>query len=177
MLKLIRSFFRNEKFIFEIMCIIIFIIVFLHIINDQASNQKSEYINTNTISKNVEEKDTETYKQLIEKFITLGKDKKYEEAYELLSDECKNVIFNNDINNFKEKYYKRYLVGLDKYYINLYEQNEEVIIYSIIYYPNALETGKTDSEEEYISIVVDDKNTNNLKLNVLGFNEVKNINV
>lgn len=169
MINYIKSFFRNEKYIFEIICVIVFIIFFLQVINGQISNNKIDVGEKNTISEKFSDEEVSTTEQLIENFITLCKNERYEEAYELLTEDCKKEVFENNFSNFNKEYCKKYLIGLDKYYKNITEQKEDVIIYKIQYYQNALETGKTSTESDYISIVMNKDEVNNSKLNIAGF--------
>lgn len=176
MMNYIRSFFRNEKFIFEIICIIIFIIFFLHVLNDQAAkSSKTTNENTNiTTQEEFLEEDITYAKGLIENFITLCKNKNYEEAYKLLTDDCKNTIYTNQT-EFINEYCAKYLIGLDRYYLNVIKLEQNNVVYNIQYYPDALETGKTAAETDFITVNIDKNDINNSKLNIASFVSNENI--
>lgn len=166
MINLIRSFFRNEKFIFEIICVIVFIIFFLHMLNNQMYvNTENSADSNNKVTEEIIDEEKVVTDQLIKNFITFCKNEQYTEAYNLLTDDCKENLYTNQT-EFENKYCKKYLIGLEKYYTNIVKKENNTITYMVQYYPDPLTTGDTEGKKNYISIIIDETNVNNSKINI-----------
>lgn len=128
-------------------------IIIVQILNENAKqNNVNENKELNTIAVEREEyykyateyldKDIE----LIESFIKFCKNKNIEEAYSLISENCKNDIYPT-INDFKERYYnnrfnKKVMIQV------AYKKKESIFTATI--YPDILETGKYVDNESIV---------------------------
>lgn len=111
---------------------------------------------------------------LIQNFVTFCNDKKIEQAYNLLSDDCKEQIYPN-IDDFERNYYDLVFNGSKK---NVTVENWNKQIYRIkLNDDNILETGNLNggsSQTDYFTIVLD--SDGNEKLNINSFIGKKEIN-
>lgn len=171
MLNYLRSFLRNEKYIFEIVCVIIFAIIFTRILNnfykdtDIYTNMERNTEVNSSIYENITEEQTKESESIIDEFVELCKNKAYSDAYALLSYECKDLIYNNE-KDFEEQYCQKYIADLEEYTKNSIYYKDGVIIYEIQYYPNFLETGEASARIDYIGVVKEKSGEE--KLNLLG---------
>lgn len=185
MYKLIRFYNQNRKKIFKIILIIVFIIGIIQLLNwltKEKNNKKvqnnvienSSVINNDTqkelvsnksavsgekISNYKLEKDTD----VIKKFITYCNDKELENAYELLTDECKEEMFST-IDDFKDIYYMPIFNGESKVYTL---ENWVNSIYKVEINDDALATGKYEKENAVIDyITVEENDDGEYRLNI-----------
>lgn len=208
----LRSFYYNNKY--KIWGIIAFIVVILFSIrtlnriakeqnmqklnsisnvntsknNSSISNNSNTFINSSesaVTGDDISEEEIDEVQKIIDQFITYCNEKELENAYNMLSDECKKVLY-QDVNKFKTLYYdkafngKSKSVGIENWIGNTYKIkiNEDI-----------MSTGKisNSSLQDYYTIVQDqngnkklninnyvgtekinvETNTNNLKINVL----------
>ncbi len=121
---------------------------------------------------NVSSKDLEQHTAIIDTFIKNCNNGKIEEAYNLLTDECKEEIFPN-LESFKNKYYNNVFNTYRTYSI----QNWLEDTYKIKLTEDALTTGKLSSSsgylQEYITVV---KKDSDYKLNINNYVGRTNIN-
>ena len=108
----------------------------------------------------------------INEFMQYCKEKSIEKAYELLSNECKEVYYPN-IEIFKTNYYKPNFSGNSK---NVSVQNYNDNVYKVEIRDDALATGvyNSNARQDYISVIVNDENQ--YKLNINGYLGRKEIN-
>lgn len=160
----IRLFFiRYGKFILLILLIIIGIISFVQYLNNLAiekNEQKKENIITNNstlqqgnqavnntdIKEEPLYKEDKTYTALVQNFIDLCKNNEILNAYELLSDNCKERYRTEDV------LYRNYCVERfeQDYDVEIIFEGSSKNIYKIIFKENILHTGKTENLEEII---------------------------
>lgn len=110
--------------------------------------------------------------EIIDEFIYYCKENKIDKAYELLSDECKQVFYPT-LDIFKVSYYNSIFDTTDK---NISVQNWYNNTYKIEILNNALSTGIYDEnnvKQDYITIV--SNKDNELKLNINGYMGRNNI--
>lgn len=115
-------------------------------IQKEANKQK----NNNTISNNSEAtaistEENKENEELIKKFISNCKENKIEEAYNLLSENCKKDLYST-VNTFSNQYYKKFFASNRDIEIQ-YDSNN---IYKIIFYEDILESGKIEGRENVI---------------------------
>ena len=104
--KLKRIFNQNRKIIFSVIIILIVSFVLLRLLNHLAKVQNEENMNNNvnqpiTYNRDYEiisgeRKDTDTYNKehsVIENFLEYCNSKEFEKAYDMLTQECKDVIY------------------------------------------------------------------------------------
>lgn len=186
--RFIRYWNQNRKKIIITIAIIAFIIILIRVLNYFAKNNKgqdgngividptkpTQSIITGTV---VTEEITDNNTETIEKFVKECNEKKYENAFALLSDDCKDVVFNNNINLFIDNYYNNIFSSKKTYNIELYMNTNNVYMYKVTFYEdNLLATGGGNlnkNVEDYITVI--SQNGEN-KISINGFVEKKEIN-
>lgn len=198
--KFIRYYNQNRRELFIILIIILFIIILLQFINSRIANKniKEPYENTASSTQNISEQykgTTNTY-QIIDgntnnitaekdmdyiiKFIERCNKKNVEEAYNMLTDECKEVLFPT-LEDFKKLYYNNNFKTNKAYNIQSWSKST----YKVDLKENMLHTGKTNENniQDFITVV---QYKDDYKLNINNFvkkkdlnksNYIKNINV
>lgn len=185
MLRKLRILYHNNKTkIWLILGIIIFVYVIIRMFNAQIKKENEEKINngtnqnfqvttylpssqtsvmtnSSTTKENVK-KDTE----IIKNFIDFCNDNNIEEAYNLLSQQCKDELYKN-INDFYNKYYKNIFNEKKSYDIENWASSKN-ITYKVKYLNDIMSSGTVNDEyiEEYITVVTEN---NEKKLNVNQF--------
>lgn len=186
--KLVRYWNQNRGKIIITIAIIAFIIILIQIVNgilenSEAKRKESETIDYTKPVQSVitgevvsEEKTTENT-NIIKEFVDYCNHKEYNKAFEILSKDCKEIVFGNDINLFKTNYYNQIFSTTRTYDLNLWLNINNIYTYQIKYYEdNLLATGGGDlskNVEDYITITKEDSE---YKLNVNGFIQKKEIN-
>lgn len=197
MKKLILWYNANRKSIWKIIGVIIVAIVILQLVqylwkeNQKAQNQAT--INTNDINNSIAtnfnsmtlqenksvvtgEKITQgqaTALETIDSFIEYCNGNKVNEAYSLLSEDCKKEMYPK-VENFKKAYLDTTFSGQKK---NVSIENWTGNIYKIKYMNDALSTGIYQEEnvmQDYITIITD--NEGNTKLNINSYIRKQDIN-
>lgn len=191
MYKLIRFYNQNRKQIIKIILIIVFIIAIIQLLNYLSKNKTNDNSvknqTTNSIVNNKQElisdksaisgksvseaklqKDTD----IIGEFIKYCNEKNINSAYELLTNECKEVMFPT-VEDFYNIYYKAIFNEENKVYT---VENWSGDIYQVRITEDILSTGKIDNSEtkqDYITIV---KENGKNKLNINNYVGRKNLN-
>lgn len=185
---LLKWYQENKKTIWIIVIVVISIVLVVNILdrfykddnykennNIVNNNIKSEINNeiTGTLesteslisSENVSKEKLKTDSKLINDFFDYCNDGKIEEAYNLLTDECKEVKYNS-LENFTKLYYKPIFDTNKSFSMQNWEKNT----YLITIKEDALATGKIASNigniQDYITVV---DNGENKKLNIGGY--------
>lgn len=185
MLRKLRILYHNNKTkIWLILGIIIFVYIIIRMFNAQIKKENEEKINngtnqnfqvttylpssqtsvmtnSSTTKENVK-KDTE----IIKNFIDFCNDNNIEEAYNLLSQQCKDELYKN-INDFYNKYYKNIFNEKRSYNIENWASSKN-ITYKVKYLNDIMSSGTVNDEyiEEYITVVTEN---NEKKLNINQF--------
>ena len=110
---------------------------------------------------------------IIKKFIEFCNNKEFEEAYDLLTDECKEEMFSN-LNDFVNIYYTSLFNGEEKNYTI---ENWSSNTYQVNFIGDILSTGKVDevkNKQDYITIV--NQGNNEYKININNYIGRTNIN-
>lgn len=176
MYRFIRFFNQNKRTIIEIILIIVFILVVIQLINLYVKNKNKSIKNEITsdilnasdsliseesliTGRKVSEKELTKSKDLIEKFINNCIDGNIQDAYDMITDKCKEEMFPN-IEEFKNIYYSSIFDGNKKNYTI---ENWEGNIYRVRITNDVLSTGNLDDgsvNQDYITIVSDKLNIN-----------------
>lgn len=156
--------------------------------NSENKNRKSQNNSTNATSTNsaliykdsltlddqISDRALTDDSNLIQSFITYCNNQQLEEAYSLLSDDCKEELY-TDIDNFKNLYYDVMFNGNKK---NITIENWNKRIYRVKFYDdNIIATGNLNggsTPTDYFTIVLDSEG--NEKLNISSFIGKKEIN-
>lgn len=170
MFRLKRWYNQNSKAIWKVTGIVVFFIIVLQTLNYFASKNDNIEYNSNTINipkKEYSDVSVETDKSIladsnlsnsqinsidvINEFFSYCNNGKIKEAYNLLTNECKEEMYPN-LSEFKEGYYKKLFNG-KKRNISINNWNED--IYKIDINDDFLSTGvysKENTMEDYITI-------------------------
>lgn len=191
--RLIR-FYNQNKLEFWIMVIIIaFILFILQVLNGFAredNRKRASQTNTANVSE-AEKRNNEKVSEpiiegnslnnnqknnnvdILDKFFNYCKINDFENAYNLLSTNCKKACFKN-LDEFKEKYIKNKFSNNQKYDYELWS-SRGYIIYRIKIYEDMLSTGVASNDyiEDYFTIIQENNET---KLNIGGYINRVNIN-
>lgn len=192
--RMIRFYNQNRKKLFVIGIIIVFLFILLQLFNnilkERDENAKSNINiikNTNKIENEnvlISDKSISNGKRLsdsklnedidiIKKFIEFCNNKEFEEAYDLLTDECKEEMFSN-LNDFVNIYYTSLFNGEEKNYTI---ENWSSNTYQVNFIGDILSTGKVDevkNKQDYITIV--NQGNNEYKININNYFGRTNIN-
>lgn len=181
MYKLIRFYNQNRRKIIKIILIIVFIIAIIQLLNyfSKRDNRSEKSINNENINNviygkevisdksavtgdGVSEKQLKNDSEIINKFLNYCNEGNLNEAYNILTDECKEEMYPT-LNDFNNIYFK-YTFGGEKktYTIENWIDN----VYQVRITGDILSTGKIDNattKQDYITIV---EENNELKLNI-----------
>ena len=190
-----RYYNQNRKKIWGIIIVIAFAFVLLQLANELVKNKNQKEIrqaqiqaeqqNTNegnsnkTISSDVTNYDSSrrtkqsTATNTISEFLSYCNNKELDKAYEMISDECKEQMFNN-IETFERIYYESAFENrIKEFSIEKWINNT----YMVKINENALANGKSSRDNQktdYITPVKDDNN--NYKLNINNYIGYKPLN-
>lgn len=188
--RLIRYINQNRRKILLTIGIIAGIIIVIQTLNSIAknsSNSKGKSTNNNVSNtsvyqpsktvisgEKVEEKKSNANEEIIDKFVKNCKEGNLENAYELLTDECKEVLFPT-IERFNDYYYKKIFTGKSNYSLQSWISYGDNYTYKVRYTIDLLSTGNADIEpiEDYITIV---NNNGENKLNINSYIGRRSIN-
>lgn len=182
--RFIRYWNQNRKKILIAIVIVAITIFLIKAINYILSQQTREItINENSVivdssiptesvitGEKLPEITTNRNMDIIEQFVELCNNSEYQNAYDLLSNDCKEEVFNT-VDQFKVDYFDKIFSTSKTYELELWYSNSGNYTYRIIYYEdNILSTGQISSSnniEDYITISTDENW--NTKLNISGF--------
>ena len=183
--ELVRKYNQNRKKIWTIILGIVLVLVVIQILNnfagksleeknkkvlEEARKQENLYNQSRSItsSQDIPEENRQKNNELIETFLKSCVDNNIEKAYELLSKECRNSLYGNEIELFKSRYYERYFGGNISYSFQAWS-TDGVEIYKVKIFENMLATGIASNnsyKEDFYTIV---KEGNEQKLNIFSF--------
>lgn len=171
----VRDFFRKNKKKIYIAIVIIVVIIILNIEVGRRLDSQAPKINYEPHTPIVSGKETpkevqDDVEEKIEEYCKYCNNKEYENAYAMLTDECKEYVFEDDIENFK-KYIDYIFNGNKVYSIQDYSNKDNVYVYNLTISADLMATGMNteDSKSMYIDKVVFIKDDNNTKFSVKGF--------
>lgn len=175
---IIRMWNQNRKVIIIIALIVVFCFLVLQILNNIAKeniekqnmgnkieNENVKLPTTSIITgETVDKKTTENNVQIIEEFNDMCNNGKISEAYNLLSNNCKETLFKT-VEDFKNNYYDIIFKDTRTIKIENYKNSTTTNTYAVTFYTDLMETGDIGSNyKDYITI---EKNTNKLNINSL----------
>ena len=188
MYKLLRFYNQNRKKLWFIVAIIVFVLIIIQLLNSVAKQQNEEKIRQTEINKNQEttlnnvvsyDKQSEaiisndnvsknvknTNGQLLDKFFTYCVKHNPEAAYELLSTDIKNNMYQSEA-IFESLYYQSKFEGNKQYSFQAWTtRGDSSNTYKVKIFDDILSTGKADSGyvEDYVTVIKED---DNYKLNI-----------
>ncbi len=180
--KFVRYINQNRKVILLVIAFAVFILLIIRALNTILEEQKdANYINitaneqlkekqiqnsrdTITSNKKVSETDAKNNYELISTFIDYGNNLKIDEAYNLLTDECKENVYPN-IEVFKKTYIDIVFKEKMQADIQSWIQNENYYTYLVNYTGDILSTGNYTKEAEFQDYITIDKDKQKLNVN------------
>lgn len=153
----------------------------LNLNNGNESNTVSKvYVPEKTVisGDNITEEEFEKQNNLAETFVNFCNEQKVEEAYNLLTDDCKEKLYPS-LQDFKEKYYDIIFKEDRIFSLQSWVNNKNYNTYKISYTGDFMATGVydgTEKFEDYITIVTDKDNEENKKINVNSYIKTEEIN-
>lgn len=184
--RFVRFYNQYRKIFWTIVFAIILIVITLQALNNYAkeSKQNSSGINNTTtynniqnpaiVGDNIKEQTSIKLTQIIDSFIKYCNNGEIDEAYNLLSDDCKRVVFPT-VEEFKNKYYNKIFETYRIYNLTAWISNNGYITYRVEILEDILSTGNTSeiNIEDYYTIV---KQNNEYKLNIGNYVKTEKIN-
>ncbi len=167
-----------------IICLSIFVIIIILIVmkslNEISANQNENKTETQNIvdtnisyaiisQTNIEQEEATELSKIIEEFVNYCNNNQIEQAYNMISEQCKTLLFPT-VEEFRERYYNNIFNDKKNYEIQLWDNRENYYIYRIDYVEDILSTGNANAKKivDYYTV---DATTNTLNIN--GF--IKNI--
>ncbi len=132
-----------------------------------AQNQIAEE-NSNQIEVKTSPKEDIENKKLVEQFLEYCKNNKIEEAYNLISDECKKEKYKT-LADFKTNYYNKIFNKKRSVEIKKQKNNS----YKVIFYEDMLEKGKADENTSITDYYTIQDSVIEIKLNINTQNNIK----
>lgn len=138
----------------------------INIIQNQTTylpSSQSTIMSDGELSEQTIKEDTDIIKQ----FVQYGNEKKIEEAYNLLSQDCKNEMFKT-VDDFAYKYFNDIFSRTRNYDLETWDTSKGNAMYKMKYLNDIMATGKIEEQyiEDYITIV---KENQEKRLNINKF--------
>ena len=163
----------------KLILIILTIWVIVIIINNYLKkNKKTESALSNaynpdkavmdSTSLGVSKKYRETVKETIDTYFKNCNSENYQEAFDMLSDECRSFLYDNDVSVF-EDYAKDFYTGNKKYYLQNYSNLTDKYIYDLYVVDDIESTGATNGYDEKKEKIVVIKNGDEYKISNQGY--------
>lgn len=186
--KIIRFWNQNRKSIVTIMVAIAFLLIIIQVLNQFAKNnsEKSsektkeivEGLPTKSIigGQNISVETTKNNVEEIETFIKKCNSGDIEGAYNMLTDDCKSVLFASQLENFKKGYYDIIFSSKRTGDIENFISNSNRYTYRVKFYEDMLVSGSTQNKESYQDYITIDENMSEGKLSINSLVYTKEIN-
>lgn len=169
--------FSNRYKILGIIVAIILVLCGIRLLNNMSKEKLQTEIIGNTTSQptykpqetlisgdNVVEEQQEANTYVMDQFIKYCNEKEVEKAYNLLTDECKEVIYNSNIDNFRKNYVEKIYTSNKTYSMQSWIRENSSVTYKVRIIDDILSTGKVgDVVEDYYTVV---KQNGSNKLNI-----------
>lgn len=192
MRKLLSYWNQNKRKILITIAVIALVIIVIRIANDMIKQQNEnrnhevkQNIVANDITKPSEsvisndkltEKETKENSHFIEQFVNYGNGKKIDEAYHMLSDDCKAELYPTK-ELFANNYMNQIFQGQVNYELQLWYTDSNCYTYRITYNKgNLLQTGGQGSAGNFLDYITVIKQNEEYKLNINKFIRKKELN-
>lgn len=189
--QIIRYFNQNKRKIIIGVAVIAFLIILLITVNSIiGQNQPQENTDPNdyTVTDlekpdesiisdvNLSEETAKINSEIIKSFVEACNNKNYEQAYNLLSAECKEVEYPT-LQDFQNDYIKHIMENSVSYQLELWTVYDGHITYRVTFYEgNLLQNGGIPPEENYVDYITLLQEENEIKLNINKFVKREEIN-
>lgn len=177
--KLIRFYNQNRTIFWIIVVCIVLVIALVQALNGYYKNNKSSSVENDTTTYNtitepiikgdtIKENTISKITNLINSFINYCNNGEVENAYNILSEDCKDIIFSKDINNFKNDYYSKIFTQTRMHNLELWISNNAHYTYRVEITEDILATGGNTSESyaDYYTVV---NENGEYKLNIMNY--------
>lgn len=186
--KIIRFWNQNRKSIVTIMVAIAFLLIIIQVLNQFAKNnsEKSsektkeivEGLPTKSIigGQDISVETTKNNVEEIETFIKKCNSGDIEGAYNMLTDDCKSVLFASQLENFKKGYYDIIFSSKRTGDIENFISDGNRYTYRVKFYEDMLASGSIQNKESYQDYITIDENMSEGKLSINSLVYTKEIN-
>lgn len=191
--KFIKMFYENKFNVLKIIGIVAFILIIIQVVNSiyKAQNLKEyeEYKNnigssdSTTIdnsdylinqSQTVKKSSDNDVKTTMAKFVNYCNNKNLEEAYEILTEDCKEKLYPT-IEDFEQNYVSRIFDEQKNYTMQAWAKEENKLVYIINYTGDILATGKQGKTiQEYYTFIEQEDSSYKLNINNYIYSETYN---
>lgn len=192
-----RELFSNRYLILAIMAAIILLLLLINTLNNMTKKNEDnliapeQSITANTTPKqeiytpekttisgsNVKSQKQEDNKTIIENFINYCNQKQIEQAYNLLTNECKEEVFFSNIENFSNNYVNKVFSSKKTYSMQSWINRDTYTTYKVKIVDDMISSGKISSKEneieDYYTIVNED---GEYRLNINNYITKKEVN-
>ena len=126
----------------------------------------------------VPKKYVDTIKSTINEYFNSCKAKDYEKAFNMLTDNCKKSLYNNDKDEFKEYVDAIYTSNGLTYYLQNYSNYNDTYIYQITISEDIEATGTTNGYDSYVEkmSLIKDENSDTFKIGNNNYITTKELN-
>lgn len=186
MRKLIRYFNQNRTKILLIVFIIVFLIIFVRVLNNIIKrNLQEENNNISNIQiykdtsipdeviisgEEISEEKAVEDKKIIEGFVQACNNKDYSKAYNMLTDDCKNIVFNGTMDSFVRNYCDLIFKTSKTYKLEGWLNKTDGMTYKMTYLEdNILATGGISDGLNYTDYITITKENGENKLSIYSF--------
>lgn len=183
-----RVFYRDNKLkVWKILGITIFVLAIIYLLNYLLANEKEKqivdyskdeqiYTSTESITDGVtlSKESAESNIEIIDEFINYCNSGEIENAYNMLSNDCKEEMFNS-LESFREDYYNEIFTEKKSYDVDIWSTSDGVT-YKVKIINDIMSTGEVVEKkyiDDYYTIVTEDKQK---KLNIDSFINKSEIN-
>lgn len=185
--KIIRFWNQNRRTIVVAIIAIALLIIVIQVLNQFAKENKTnnneneneiEGLPTKSIigGQTVSNEETQNNVEEIETFIKKCNSGDIEGAYNMLTDNCKDVLFANKLENFKVGYYDIIFSSKRTGDIENFISSNKRYTYRVKFYEDMLASGSTQNKESYQDYITIDENMSEGKLNINSLVYTKEIN-
>ena len=178
---------ENREVFFIIIAIIVFFLLIIQVLNSIVSRQEEEKRNSmtqqnitvnNTINsepntsvitgEEITRSEATIAANAIKQFVNYCNNRQIENAYNMLTEECKTLIYPS-LESFTENYYNRIFYINRMYSLENWYDDADLYTYYIKYTEDVLASGNLNSEDnkgDYITVVIDEEG---YKLNISSY--------
>lgn len=175
--KIIRIWNQNRRKIIIIALVVVFFFIILQALNQMAKNniEKNNAKQENTEKENlptqsiitgevVKEETTKINVDVIGTFVEACNSGNTQEAYSLLTDECKNALFPT-VEDFINNYYNIIFTEKRTIKIENYKNSSTTNTYLVTFYKDILSTGEVEQANQYKDYITVENKTDKLNIN------------
>lgn len=187
----VRYYNQNRKMIWIVIFIIIFIYIVIQLLNNfyKRSNEREEVDNTTSSNTTMQkdytsqsqamvqgsissEKNRDEFASLVDNFLEYCTNGQVTEAYSLLSNDCKELVYPSE-KSFEQEYYATKFNTKKNYDFQLWSAVDSTYIYLVRIFDDMLSTGRISDQnyiQDYVSVIQED---NVYRLNIGGYIKTK----